>query len=117
MAAGLTGDLIAIAMKERREPLSVETAWELHAGMTSSFTRWRRMSRGVFCGSKWQRTASCTMDFSSSRVSVCVQIEKPRARASYPPSGDAWTLKMISLSATVILTHCNYTPQATFAEK
>ena len=39
MAAGLTRDLIAVAMKKRGELPSLEVAWELQAGITSSLTR------------------------------------------------------------------------------
>lgn len=33
--------------------------------------------------------------------SACVNIENPRARASYPPSTDSWTEKMISVMRVV----------------
>lgn len=70
VAPGLTTDLVAVTTKERGERPSVEVAWELQAGITPSFTRWRRISRGALWGSKWQRTASCTMAFSPSSVSA-----------------------------------------------
>src|SRR5262249_38491133 len=62
-------------------------------------TMCRRMTLGFSDGSKWQATASRIIAFSSSRESARVKIEKPRARASYPPSGDSCTEKMISLGA------------------
>jgi hypothetical protein len=39
MASGLAGDLVAVRSEEGSELLTVQVAWKLHAGMTSSFTR------------------------------------------------------------------------------
>lgn len=70
VAARLAVDLVAVAPEEGGELSAGEVTGELQAGMTSSFTRWRRMSLGRSASSKWQRTASWTIALSSSRVSA-----------------------------------------------
>src|SRR6266567_1663767 len=54
-------------------PDKVVTAYvtrNLQAGMTSSFTIWRRITLGLLLSSKWQETASRTAVFNSSRESA-----------------------------------------------
>lgn len=52
MAPGLPGDLIAVPPKELGKLSTAEIARPLQARMTSSFTKWRRMTRGRECSSK-----------------------------------------------------------------
>jgi len=56
----------------------------------------------ITCGAsvslKWHFTASLMAVLSSSKVSASEKIEYPKALASYPPSIDSSTRKMISLS-------------------
>ncbi len=47
-----------------------DVAREFQAGMTPSLTKWSRITRGLFSGSKWQLTASRIMVLSCSRVSA-----------------------------------------------
>ena len=46
------------------------------------------------------------MLLNSSMESASVKRECPRARASYPPSGDSWMSKIISLALVVMATLC-----------
>src|SRR2546425_4385388 len=99
VAARLARQFVTVTAQRLCKFFPAEIARKLQAGMTSSFTMCKRMTRGLSASSKWQETASRIIAFSSSRESACVKMEKPRARASYPPSGDSSMLKMISLWA------------------
>lgn len=67
-----------------RQLASREVPRELHAKITSSRTKWRRITFGAAPSSKWQRTASRTRARSSPSVSASVKIEAPSARAYTP---------------------------------
>src|SRR3989442_7516598 len=99
VAARLARQFVTVTAQRLCKFFPAEIARKLQAGMTSSFTMCKRMTRGLSASSKWEETASRIIAFSSSRESACVKMEKPRARASYPPSGDSSMLKMISLWA------------------
>ena len=58
MATGLTGHPVAQLTKGLREILAGDVPRQPHAVMTSSRTKWSRMTLGSWPSSKWQRTAS-----------------------------------------------------------
>ena len=52
MTTRLSCDFVAVASKKRREFLSANVPGELQTGMTSSLTKWSRITRGRACSSK-----------------------------------------------------------------
>lgn len=100
VAACLAGLLVTKGGELTDELVSAEVPGELHTGMSSSLTIWRRMTLGLSGPSKWQPTASLTISLISSMVSACVNMECPRAFASRPPSGDSSTTNIISFSTS-----------------
>ncbi len=82
VTARLPSHLIAEAKQCPGEFRAADITGHLQAGMTSSFTRWRRIMLGFSASAKWHATASRSMDLSSSSESACEKMEWPRARAS-----------------------------------
>jgi hypothetical protein len=58
VAARLPRDFIAVPAEHASQIFSADVTRQLQAGMTSSFTRCRRMTLGLSSSPKWQRTAS-----------------------------------------------------------
>jgi hypothetical protein len=82
VTASLSRDFLSVTTKQLGKLLSAEVTRQLQAGMTSSFTKCRRMTLGLSFSSKWQRTASYSFFLSASSVSASVKMEYPRALAS-----------------------------------
>lgn len=101
---------IFVPGKETGEFIAIDISRELHARITSSRTICSLITRGRSSFVKWHETASLIMLFSSSNESASVKIEWPSECASYPPSGDSSTIKMISLFEYCIRNRstCNY---------
>ena len=72
VAAGLPGDFVAVMAKQPGQLQTAKVTRQLHAEITSSLTKCRRMTLGRSFSSKWQRTASRTFFLSSSSVSASV---------------------------------------------
>ena len=64
-----------------------------HGAMTSSLTKWSRMTASPSPSSKWHRTVSriCSRRSPSIIVSASVKMDTPRALAVYPPSASSIT--------------------------
>ena len=96
MTAGLTALFVPESTEPGSKRVPAQIAGKPHTAITSSRTKWSRIILGRSSGSKWHSTASRTAARRSSRFSACVKIGADRAFASYPPSGDSETEKMIS---------------------
>src|SRR5262249_9727117 len=96
VAAGLPCDPIADVLERPGERDAGHVARQLHAEITSSRTKCRRMTFGDSPASKWQRTASRTCSWMPATVSASAKIDRPSARATYPPSGASSTTKITS---------------------
>jgi hypothetical protein len=83
---GIHAHLICVCfLNERLESLrqivTRDVSRQSHAEITSSRTKWRRITLGASAFSKWQRTASRTYEVRSSRLAASVKIDSARARA------------------------------------
>jgi hypothetical protein len=82
VAASLTGDPISDLLQRPCEIGARQVARQLHAEITSSRAKCRRITLGDWPSSKWQRTASRTCAWIASTVSASTKIERPSARAT-----------------------------------
>src|SRR5258707_13520414 len=75
VAARLTCNLIAEFRECAGKFVTRYVTREFQAEMTSSLTKWRRITAGFWPSSKWQETASRMLPFNSSSELACVKME------------------------------------------
>lgn len=99
MAARLSCGGIAETRQSLRKLSSRDVPGKPHGAMTSSLTKWSRMTAGPSPSSKWHRTASRICSRISSIVSASVKMDTPKALAVYPPSSASSITNTSSLDA------------------